>query len=177
MSTQPSSLRAIAVITKVFGIRGEVKIHSYIRTLQEYKEMHSVLVGTSEQALRERNIEAATQRSKDVYLKFAGVDDRNASELLVGQYLFVEEHNRKKLPQGSFFIDELIGMQVFDTKNKRLGVVREVLKIAGRTLYSVHTSRGEVLVPVVPEIVLEVHAELKKIVVNPPEGLFSGESV
>src|SRR5271157_1156231 len=73
-------LCAVGVIAKVFGVKGEVKIHSYSRSLDEFEPLASVLVGKSEGKVVERKIEKVSPRGNDIYIKFYEVNDRDASE-------------------------------------------------------------------------------------------------
>jgi 16S rRNA processing protein RimM len=167
-------LFAVGVIAKVFGVKGEVKVHSYSRSFDEFAKLGSVLAGKSEDKAVERKIEKVSPRGNDIYIKFQDVDDRNASEALVGHFLFVEESARKRLAPGEFFVDDIIGMSVCDSQKKMLGVVRDVVRYPAQDVYIVKTGRGEVMVPAVRDIVRGVNVENRTITIDPPEGLFDG---
>jgi 16S rRNA processing protein RimM len=170
-------LCAVGVIAKVFGVKGEVKLHLYSRSLEEFEELGTILVGKSEESVVEMTIERVTARGKDVYIKFQDVSDRNASESLIGHFLFVEETKRKRLESGEFFVDDIIGLTVFDLHKKRLGVLTDVVQYAAQDMYIVKTSGGDVMVPAVRSIVQEVDVKKRTMTIDPPEGLFDGEAV
>jgi 16S rRNA processing protein RimM len=167
-------LCAVGVIAKVFGVKGEVKVHSYSRSYDELEKLGSVLAGKSEDKVVERKIEKVSPRGNDIYIKFQDVNDRNASEALVGHFLFVEEAARKRLAPGEFFVDDIIGMSVCDSQKKALGVVRDVVRYPAQDVYIVKTGRGEVMVPAVGDIVRGVDVKNRTIMIDPPDGLFDG---
>ena len=167
-------LRAVGVIAKVFGVKGEVKIHSYSRSFDEFEPLASVLVGKSEEKVVERKIEKVTPRGNDIYIKFYEVNDRNASEALVGHFLFVEETAQKRLAPGEFFVDDIIGMSVCNSRKKLLGVIKDVVRYPAQDVYIVKTGEGEVMVPAVRDIVRVVDVKNRTITITPPEGLFDG---
>lgn len=169
-------LCAVGVIAKVFGVKGEVKLHSYSRSLEEIKELDTVLVGESEKSVVGMTIERVTTRGNDIYIKFKDVGDRNASESLIGHFLFVEETKRKRLRLGEFFVDDIIGVAVFDLHKKRLGVLIDVVQYGHQDMYIVKTSAGNVMVPAVRGIVREVDVPKRTMMIDPPEGLFNGEA-
>ncbi|HTY11788.1 MAG TPA: ribosome maturation factor RimM [Bacteroidota bacterium] len=169
-----SHLLAIGVIAKVFGVKGEVKVHSYSRSSQEFEKLGTVLTGKKEAAAVAMKIENVATRGADIYLKFQDVNDRNGSEALVGHFLFVEEKARKHLAPGEFFIDDIIGMSVHDSREKTLGVVRDVVRYPAQDVYVVKTEGGDVMVPAVKGIVRRVDVKNRTIEVDPPEGLFGG---
>jgi len=166
--------RAIGVIAKVFGIKGEVKVHSYSRSIEQFEELDSVFVGRDDQKTARRKIERVVPRGDEIYVKFEGVDDRNASELLVGQFLFVEESRRKRLSSGEYFVDDIVGLLVLDETEKKLGVVKEVLHYPAHDVYVVKVGRNDVMVPAVREIIREVDLKKRTVTIAPPEGLFEG---
>ena len=171
--TQP--LRAIAKITGVFGIRGEVKIFSYARAAEEFEGLANIFCGPDETDTAPCEIESVRMRGNDIYLKFVQCSDRTAAERLRGKYLFVEESRRKQLPSEKFFIDDLIGCMVMDEVGKKFGEIVSVDALPSQMIYTVQTKKGIVMLPAAKEFVLSVDVERKEIVVRPPEGLFGGE--
>lgn len=175
-SEQPAQpLRAIAKITSLFGIRGEVKIFSYARTAEEFEGIANVFCGSDETEAVPCEIEFVRTRGNEIFLKFVQYDDRTAAERLRGKYLFVEESQRKKLPPEKFFIDDLIGCMVVNETGKKFGKIISVDALPLQMIYTVQTKKGNVMLPAAREFVLSVDVEKKEIVVRPPEGLFGGE--
>ena len=165
-------LYAVGVIAKVFGVKGEVKVHSYSRSLGEFEKLGSALVGKSEDKAVLRKIEKVSPRGNDIYVKFQDINDRNASEALVGHFLFVEETARKRLAPGEFFVDDIIGMSVCDSHKRILGIVGDVVRYPAQDVYVVKTGSGEVMVPAVRDIVRAVDGRNRIITIDPPDGLF-----
>jgi len=56
-----------------------------------------------------------------------------------------------------------------------LGTVREVLHGPGADLLAVDTGAAEVLVPFVREIVPDVDVASRRLVIDPPQGLFDAD--
>ncbi len=167
-------LRAIAKLRKVFGLHGEFKIDSYSRTAEEFETVSDVMMGMNEHFTVACKIESVKKRGEEICLKLVGVDDKTAADLLRGQFLFVEESKRKKLPDKQFFIDELIGCSVVDERGTVLGMLSSIETSPAHNVYNVRTLTGYVMLPAVPEFIVNVEIEKKKIVVRPPEGMFTG---
>ena len=167
---------AVGVVAKVFGVKGEVKIHSYSRTIGEFEGLDSVLVGKREDGAVRKEIERVVARGNDIYVKFRDISDRNASELLVGHFLFVERSQRKRLATGEYFVDDFLGLEVRDSGNNLLGVVKEVLNYPAHDVYVVHAEGVNVMVPAVKEIIRSVDLKHRTMIIDPPEGLFEGKT-
>jgi 16S rRNA processing protein RimM len=168
-------LRAIAKLRKVFGLRGEFKIDSYSRTAEEFETVDEIVMGMNEHSTVPCKIESVKKRGEEICLKLVGVDDKTSADMLRGQYLFVEESRRIKLSDKQFFVDELIGCSVVDERGTVLGMVSSIETSPAHTVYNVRTSAGYVMLPVVPEFIMKVEIEKKKIIVRPPEGMFTGK--
>jgi 16S rRNA processing protein RimM len=171
---QTGNLRAVAHIRKVFGVKGEVKIFSYARSSDEYRNLQPLFRGKTEQDAVVCIIENVTMRGNDIYVKMEGIDDRTAAEGVIGQYVFVEEKHRKKLPPGKFFDDDILDCTIVSEEGKKFGTVYDVIQYPAHKVYVVTTKRGYVMMPAVAEIIRSVDIEKKEIVVRPPEGLFDG---
>jgi 16S rRNA processing protein RimM len=170
-------LYAAGKIVKVFGIKGEVKLFSYARTAAEFQMLETVTVGSTEETTTERIIDAARDRGGDVYVKFRGIDDRNAAEEIVNHFIYVDEGRRKAPQAGRYYIHDLIGCSVRSADARELGTLKDVMNAPGGTLYVVATHQGDVLLPAVKEFITEVNIAAKIITVSPPEGLFEGEAL
>lgn len=174
--TSHQTLYAVGVIAKVFGVKGEVKVHSYSRSLEEYEGLVTVLVGKSEEGAVSREIEQVVPRGNDIYIKFRDISDRNASELLIGHFLFVEESQRRLLASGEYFVDDIVGLEVRDGRKNLLGVVKEVMNYPAHDVYVVQADGGDVMVPAVREIIRAVDLKNRTMTIDPPEGLFEGKT-
>ena len=106
-------------------------------------------------------------------LKFEGINSINELIEYKGALLFVEEDTiREKLEEDEFLIDELVGLSVFDTDDKKLGFVVGVSNNGANDLLSVKTNSKKIcLVPFVKAIVVSVSIKDKRIVINNLEGL------
>ena len=68
------------------------------------------------------------------------------------------------------------GCQVKLENKKEIGLVREIIQLPGQDLLAIDTANGEVLIPMVKQIIISVDIAAKLIVVNPPEGLLDVKS-
>ncbi len=91
----------------------------------------------------------------NVIAKLEGVDDVNAAMLLKGKTVHIRRSDAK-LPEGSFFLADLIGLDVVDEHGQKLGVLREVLSPSRQLVYVVEGDR-EIMIPAVPEFILETN--------------------
>ncbi len=99
------------------------------------------------------------------YMSLEGVEDRNAAELLRGQELYVDRESAVTLPEGRWFIADLIGCRVFDGAGHPLGRLTDVLQAAGNDVFEVKGKKS-FMFPAVRDVLLEVDIEGERIVVD-----------
>lgn len=99
-----------------------------------------------------------------VILRFDEIPDMNAAEAIKGQLIGVPADERWPLPEGHYYIDDLIGMEVFDADGRPLGTVREVLETGSNAVLSVMLGKQEVLVPMLKSVIKSV--DLSRRVIN-----------
>ena len=122
---------------------------------------------------------------------FEGYSSINDAEKLRGFDILIPVADRVKLPDGKYFVSDLIGCSVFETPLQEtklaspacameeaprlLGIVRDVFfpgeGTAGTPLLQVDTARGELLVPLAEDICRRIDVVARRIDVTLPEGL------
>jgi 16S rRNA processing protein RimM len=100
-----------------------------------------------------------------------GVGTMSDAEALAGCELRVPTDRLAVLPDGTFYRHDLVGCTVETGSGERVGVVAGVEGTLDRSRLVIEGNRGEVLVPLVPEICTTIDVRSKRIVIEPPEGL------
>jgi 16S rRNA processing protein RimM len=75
------------------------------------------------------------------------------------------------LGPGEYYEHEILGLAVCTEDGEPLGVVDEVLYTGSNAVYVTRGPLGEVLIPVLNDVVLEVDLEAERLVVRLPPGL------
>jgi 16S rRNA processing protein RimM len=100
--------------------------------------------------------------------RFKGINDRSQAEELFGSSLYIKENERPELPDGEFYVDQLIGMEVVTDTTKPLGKLVDVLNTPANDVYV--TTSG-VMVPAVSEFVISIELATQIITVKDAPGL------
>lgn len=166
----------VAKVGRALGIRGDVLID--VRTDEPERRLSAgcaVLVAESDRVL---HIESARPHGGRLCLHFEGIDDRSAAEALTGTLLEAERApgERPEDPE-EFYDDDLVGLTVYTEEGQFIGTVAEVLHLPAQDVLAVSTDTGEVLVPLVADIVPVVDVDAGRIEIRPPDGLLDVEEV
>ncbi|MEI8184402.1 MAG: ribosome maturation factor RimM [Actinomycetes bacterium] len=120
---------------------------------------------------KQLSIKSSRWHNQVLLLAFDGINDRNQIEELRDQ-LISAEVDTNNMAEGEYHFQQLIGSEVFLKSGGLVGVVDEIVKLPGQDLLSVNKDGKEVLIPMVKQIIVSIDIKTKKIVVDPPEGLF-----
>jgi 16S rRNA processing protein RimM len=167
----------IARVLRSRGNRGEVAADDLSDRNERFVESARVLlVGPAGEhktgGRREMVIEHSWYHQGRLILKFEGVDSISDAELLRGSEVQIPRGELGAPPEGEYFYDDLIGTKVLDADSGReIGEVEGVLEAGGTLLLEVSSSGGEVLIPFVKHICIEIAPENGVIRVRMPEGL------
>ena len=171
MKQSKPKLLAVGSVTKPFGIKGEVIVQPLTDAPGRFRARRRVRLGRGEDTTESRVIERAVADARGVRVKLKGIDSRTAAERIRGHMLFVEEADAVRLPRGTFFIHDIIGLSVSDEQGAVLGTVSDVLRYPANDVYVVRGGDGEILVPAVKEFVRKIDLETRTLVVHLLDGM------
>jgi 16S rRNA processing protein RimM len=153
-------------IVNVVGLKGEVKVYSYTDRNERFEELESIWLEN-----KVYNIENVRYQNKVVILKLEGINDRNQAEAQRNKKVYIEETDLQELPEDTYYVRDLIGMEVV-TESGKLGTISDVIQNSAQDLYEVKTEEGKkVYIPVVKQFVHDVDMDSRIVKVELPEGL------
>jgi 16S rRNA processing protein RimM len=157
-------------IVTTHGIDGWLKLKPYNPQTTVFTPPLGIWL-EKEGARSVHEIEASQPYKGQFLVKFSGVDQIDAAAKWVGAILYIGEQSLVPLLTGEYYHYQVIGLEVYDTKGARIGVVAQTWSTAGGELYVVNGTSKEHLIPAVKEIIEKVDLAAGKIIINPPEGL------
>lgn len=162
----------IGQIVNTYGIKGFVKVNPFTDDITRFEELKSVYIDIKGK-LTEFTIEEVKYSKNMVLLKFKEILDINEAEKYRNYYIKISRDNARKLPKDTYFIADLIGLEVYNEKsNELLGKVDDIFSTGSNDVYVVKDELGkQILLPGLKEVIKEVDIENGKIFVNLIKGL------
>lgn len=161
----------IGKIVGTYGYQGMVRIVPLTDFPERFKKLEKVMLqhnGT----VREVIVEDACPHKEVYLLKLAGIDSREAAQEYRNALLQIEPGQLYPLPEGYYYHFQLLGLAVYDEEKGLLGELTEILETGANDVYVVRSPEyGEVLLPAIKEVILEVNLEEKKMRVRLLPGL------
>ena len=163
-------LPAFKVVT-THGVRGEMKAQPLgdgAAFLARIKRVYTSAQGGGETALL-----GVRAQGNMLLVRVSGVDTMDAARARVGHtYYFAKQE--AKLPEGRYFIDDLLGCAVTDAETGTVyGTITEIDHPAAHDVYTVRREDGSTsLFPAVPEFLDRVELASRTVYVRPIPGMF-----
>ena len=161
----------VGQIVNTFGVKGLVKVKPFTDDVERFEELKKVYICKKEK-LEEVEIEEVKYHKDMVLLKLKGIENMNQAEMLKGLYLKIDRKNAKKLPKDTYFIADLLGLDVYSDENEYLGKVDDIFPTGANDVYVVKDENGkQLLLPGISDVIKEIDLEKEKIVVHLLKGL------
>lgn len=153
---------------RAHGVQGEIAMRVETDFPERIRRGKTLYLGEDYFALKVKR----TRWKGDLMLvKFDGFDTPEAVSELTNLLVFVRVEDIPALPEGEYYHHQLIGLDVYETE-KFLGTLMSVLQTGANDVYIIEDSEGkELLLPAIPDVVLKVDLENKRMVVRLLEGL------
>ncbi|HXR99868.1 MAG TPA: ribosome maturation factor RimM [Pyrinomonadaceae bacterium] len=171
MDAGSSELVIIARAVRPRGLKGEIVAELLTDFPDRFEDVEELVLVSPRGERTTKRLEDYWFQNDRVVLKLADYNDVDAAKELVGFEFAVPESERVPLPADHYYDWELEGCTV-KVGAESIGTVKSVLKTGGTEILVVADENDkERLIPFADSIVIEVDAEQKTIVVDPPEGL------
>lgn len=156
-------------IVTTHGIRGEVKIMPYTDTPELLAEFDRLFMGRNKD---EVTIVRSRVFKNMVIAKIEGVDTPEDAEKLRNKLLYMHRDDLE-LGEDTYFIQDLIGMEVRDADSDELyGVIDDVMQTGANDVYVVKSADKELLVPAIADVVISTDIDGNVMIIRPLDGLF-----
>ena len=156
----------VGKIVNTHGLRGEVKLTSWCDSPALFSDFDYIYIDGQKVQIKDVRFHKGT-----VILKLDGVNDITAAELLKNKIAEADKAQLGELPEGSFFIVDLIGLKVQTDDGRDLGILIDVLQTGSNDVYVVKSDEKELLLPAVKQCVLNTDIEIGIMTVHMLEGL------
>ena len=160
----------IGKVVNTHGFRGDIKMQTWSDS-PEVCTVLKVMYRKVNGNFVPMKVKKGSVHKGMALIKFESIDDFDSANNLREEIMYADRNDILK-ENDSYFIADLIGLDVVDADNGKLyGKLKEVLQYGIHDIYSVDTAKGEVLIPAVAEFVKKISVE-EGIFIKPIEGMF-----
>lgn len=153
----------VGKIINTHGIKGEIKILPSTDDLKRFKKLKEVYIDNNSV-----KVNGCKLQPKKVILKIEGIDSIEEAQRLKNKYVRVKREDAVVLPSDTYYEADIIGCEVYDKNEEKLGTIDEVIHTGSNDVYWIK-GKKEILIPALKQIIIDVDIENKKIIIKPLE--------
>ncbi len=158
----------IGFIHGAHGIKGELAIRCYGEV--DISEGQKLFIKDKSGA-KTLTVRSVRPHKGDLLVFFEEVTGREAALLLKGFPFFMEKDELPELEEDEYYHFDLLGMDVVTDTGVALGTITEIIETGAANVYQVEGEPGETLLPAIPDVVLGIDLDARRMTVHLMEGL------
>lgn len=159
---------AVGRIVGPRGIKGELKVELTTDDPRRFFLLETVYLGEEHIA---HQVERVRLHKGRALLLLGEIDTPDLAEIWRDAYVYIRAEDALPLAENQYYVDDVIGLKVLDEEGNALGQVADVLPTGSNDVYVISGLRGELLLPALSDVVLEIDLDRGQMVVRIPEGL------
>lgn len=164
----PEQYLEVGKVTSTHGVMGEVRVQPWADSPEFLCQFKTLYVDQAHWPIK---VERARVHKNMVILKFEGITDVPSALSMRNAILYIDRADAK-LPKGSFFLADLMGLEVREAQSGQvLGKIADIMNLPANNVYVVRGGERELLIPAVPQFIAETNVEDGYLRVNMMEGL------
>lgn len=154
----------IGLIVRPHGVGGDVKLQPLSDSVERFRSLDDAYI---EKNGKYTPVKASNIRIRPgaVFVSLSVSKSVEDAERLRNTYLCVDRAHAVKLPEGRYFVCDLIGCEVYDTEGVHLGVLTDVYETGANDAYVIEGKR-KLSVPALKKLLASVDVENKRIVLD-----------
>ena len=125
----------IGRILGTFGWAGEIKVRPETDFPQRFRDLDEVWIECPDKELHRHRVEYARVHPRQIRLKLAEYQSKEAAAELLNCLVLIPAENAVSLPEGHYYMHQIIGLNVFTAGGKNLGRVTEVIRNPANDVY------------------------------------------
>lgn len=164
-------LLEIGKIVKPVGLKGRMKVVSYIESPHVLESLQDVFVQRRDRGPDFYQIKDIKVAKKSFFLELDGIENSDTAELLVGCHVLISSDKLEALPEGEYYWRDIIGLEVHTEDGKMLGKIEHIIATGSNDVYVCTGGEREILIPAIEDVIKKIDLSEGIMIVELLEGL------
>ena len=175
--TRPTAdeLMAVAVVAGTHGLRGDLKLRPLPTAAPALPKLQELYLQAPDGTRSLHRIVQSKPHKQHLLVRLAGLEGLDLVQPLVGQTVLARCRDFPALPPDQHYWHELEGLTVVDRRRGSLGQVSGLFATGAHEILTVDGPLGEILIPFIPQFVLQTDLTVGELQVDLPDGLVPGD--
>jgi len=164
-------LFAIGKIVKTSGLRGRLKVVSYVESHDTLRSLEEVYIRKGNDTKGPFTLKNILVRKNNFLVEMEGVEDIEKARAFVGCHMLISLNKLKKLPEDEYYWRDITGLKVITENGHVLGSITSVFPTGSNDVYVCSGGEREILLPGIAEVIRTIDIERGIMIVRLLDGL------
>jgi 16S rRNA processing protein RimM len=164
-------LFAIGKIVKTSGLRGRLKVVSYMESHDTLRSLEEVYIRKGNDTEGPFTLKNILVRENNFLVDVEGVEDIEKARAFVGCHMLISSNRLEKLPEDEYYWRDITGLKVITENGHVLGSITSVFPTGSNDVYVCSGGEREILLPGIAEVIRTIDIERGVMVVRLLDGL------
>ncbi len=161
----------IGQIVNTNGLKGLLVVNPFTDDITRFDDLKTIYIVFGKELI-EKKITQVRYKKNQVLLQLEGIDTIEEAEKYRECYLKINREDAIKLPKDTYFIVDLIGLDVYTVNNELIGKIDDIFQTGSNDVYVIKDKLGkQILLPAISKVVKKVDLENKKVIVELIDGI------
>lgn len=166
------NLVSLGKITKNQGNKGELRLAPITDDLRRFELLTEVfLVSPDNKEKLVMELEDIWFHKNFVILKFKDINNIEQALKYKNYQVMIEKADKLPLTEDEYYVDDLIGSQVYLTNDKYLGKINEIIDTNGTDIIVINGLNKSYMVPMSKEYVKKIDLKNNLVKINPANNI------
>ena len=158
-------------IVKKYSFKGELLVKLDTDDPSIYTKMESVFIDKNKSLIPFFIERSSLHKSTLLRVKFEDIDSEEDADKLLKSELYLPLEFLPQLTGNKFYYHEIVGFEAEDLSFGLVGIVKGVNDTTNQAILEIERNGSEILIQLIDDFIKSVDRELKKIILEVPEGL------
>jgi len=156
---------AVGKVGRPRGVKGEFYVLPLTNFPERFKLLNKIFISESEGERVQFTVNSVRIIDRKICLSLKEIKTRTDAEKIKNSYIEIEKNDLISLPEDTYFVFNLIDLEVFSEAGENYGKIKNVIENPGNDIFIVEYTGKEYLIPAVSEFIKTVDTINKKMIV------------
>jgi 16S rRNA processing protein RimM len=161
----------VGEIVKTRGLHGCLKVLSYLETNSNFSKPDFIYIEKSPGRKNRFCLKKIDISGGTFFIELEEIKDVESAKDLVGCKVYLPSGILQKLPDGEYYIQDIIGLDVYSEEGNYIGKIESIFPTGSNDVYVCRGEKKEILLPAISDVIKNIDINQRIMTVKIPDGL------
>jgi 16S rRNA processing protein RimM len=158
-------------IVKTRGLRGCMKVLSYLEDKSNFSKPDFIYIEINQGEKKRFCLNNIKKSGRAFFIELEEINDVESAKDFVGCKVYLPKDILKKLPDGEYYLQDIIGLDVYSEDGNFVGKIESIFPTGSNDVYVCRNKNKEILLPAISHVIKKIDINRRIMTVKIPDGL------